>query len=474
MLHRSRSASFAAAPVALLIVASAYARADAPTADQLAFRAIYQELVETNTTLSVGDCTVAAQSVAARLKAAGYPDADVHVIVPPDMPKMGNIVAVLPGQDAKRKALLLLAHIDVVEAKREDWVRDPFKLVEEGGYFYGRGSADDKAMAAIFVDAMTRFKREGYRPKRPIKLALTCGEETPNHFDGARYLVEKQRDLIDAAFAINEGGGGRLDPSGKRIFNGVQAGEKIYQDYRFEVTNPGGHSSRPLKDNAIYRLAAALGRLSQFEFPVELNDTTRAFFARMADIETGQTAADMRAILATPPDDAALARVVADPSRNAILRTTCVATMLDGGHAPNGLPQRARANVNCRILPGHSQQEVLATLERVVADPGVKVTFVDPPESVSPPPPLTKAVLAPIEKITAQLWPRVPVVPAMSAGATDGRFLTPAGIPTYGVSGIFADPETTNAHGLNERVQVQALYEGREFLLRLIRAYASS
>ena len=471
----SASSSFAAVSLALaLSVASTCARADAPTAGQLAFRAIYQELVETNTTLSVGDCTIAAKAVAARLASAGYPASDVHVIVPADMPKMGNIVALLPGQDRKRKALLLLAHIDVVEAKREDWVRDPFKLNEEDGYFYGRGTADDKAMAAIFVDAMVRFKRDGYRPKRAIKLALTCGEETPNHFDGARYLVERERELIDAAFALNEGGGGRLDANGRRLFNGVQAGEKVYQDYRLETTNSGGHSSRPTKDNAIYRLAAALTRLSQYEFPVELNDTTRAFFARMADIEQGPQGADMRAVLTTPPDEAAMARVVADPSKNAILRTTCVATMLDGGHAPNGLPQRAGANVNCRILPGHSQEEVLATLERVVADTGVKVTFKDAPEKVAAPPPLTKAILAPIEKVTAQMWPGVPVVASMAAGATDGRFLTPAGIPTYGVSGIFGDPATTNAHGLNERVRVESLYEGRDFLDRLIRAYAAN
>jgi acetylornithine deacetylase/succinyl-diaminopimelate desuccinylase-like protein len=443
-------------------------------ADEAAFRGIYEELIETNTTLSAGDCTVAARAMAARLTAVGYPTSDVHVIVPDAFPKQGNLVAVLPGKSQRAKALLLLAHIDVVEARREDWQRDPFELVEEGGYFYGRGTADDKAMAAIFVDVMVRFKRDAYRAKRPIKLALTCGEETPATFDGAKYLVDNHRALIDAEFAINEGGGGRLDPPDRRLFNGVQAGEKVYQDFRLEITNPGGHSSRPVKDNAIYRLAAALTRVSQHEFPIELNDTTRLFFKRMADLTSGTLAIDMRSLAKKPPDEAAMARVAAaDPSYNAIMRTTCVATMLDGGHAPNGLPQRAGANVNCRILPAQPQEEIRTALERVVADPAITVKFASPPEKVSPPPKLSPAVLKPIIRLTNEMWPGVPVVPTMAAGATDGRFLTPAGIPTYGVSGIFMDPETTKAHGLNERMRVQSLYEGREFLERLIKMYAN-
>jgi acetylornithine deacetylase/succinyl-diaminopimelate desuccinylase-like protein len=454
-------------------VIAAPALAAAPTADELAFRDLYKQLVEINTTLSANDCNGATSAMAARLKSAGFAEADIHLIAPPDRPTKSNLVAVLHGTDKKAKGLLLLAHIDVVEAKRADWVRDPFTLVEEDGYFYGRGTADDKAMAAIFVDAMMRYKKTNYRPKHDIKLALTCGEETPNDFDGADYLVQHHKDLIDAALAINEGAGGRLDPDGKRVYNGVQAGEKVYQDYRFEVTNPGGHSSRPVKDNAIYRLAGGLLKLSQFSFPIQFNDATRGYFAAMSKIEHGQVAADMQAILATPPNEEALARLLADPNYNSILHTTCVATMLDGGHAPNGLPQRARANVNCRIFPGTTQEEVRQTLEGVVDDPQIKVTFVDPPEKVSPPPPLTKAVLGPIEKITHKMWPGVPVVPTMAAGATDGRFLTPAGIPTYGVSGIFADPATTNAHGLNERVKVQSLYEGRTFLDQLIKAYAN-
>ena len=317
-----------------------------------------------------------------------------------------------------------------------------------------------------------RFKESGYRPARPIKMALTCGEETPYDFNGVQYLLAHHRELIDAAFAINEGGQGELDAQGRRIFNGVLAGEKIYQDIRLEITNPGGHSSRPLPDNAIYRLAAALERIAAYQFPVEVNPTVRLFFERMAEIETGQTAADMRAILRTPPDPAALERIVADANYNAILHTTCVATQIEGGHAPNALPQRAHANVNCRLLPGHTQEEIRTMLVQVVADPGIEIAFEDPPERVAAPPPLTREILGPVEELSAQLWPGVPVVPMMQTGATDARFLTPAGIPTYGISGIFWDPATRNAHGLNERVGVQSLYEGREFLERLIRAYA--
>jgi acetylornithine deacetylase/succinyl-diaminopimelate desuccinylase-like protein len=441
-------------------------------ADEASLRAVYKELVETNTTLSVGSCTKAAEAMAARLKAAGLPASAIHVIVPPKLPAQGNLVAELPGSSPSAGAILLLAHIDVVEAKREDWERDPFTLIEENGYFYGRGSADDKAMAAIFVDLVASYQREGYRPSRPIKLALTCGEETPYDFNGVQYLLESHRDLIKADLALNEGGGGRLSPTGERLYNGVLAGEKVYQDFRLEIRNPGGHSSRPTRDNAIYRLAAALERLQAYEFPVELNDTTRAFFERMAEIEPGKIAADMRGVLATPRDDAALMRLEQDPTYNSILHTTCVATMLEAGHAPNALPQRATANVNCRIFPGHTQEEIRDTLKRVVADDGIDVAFADPPEQVGAPPPLTEDVVGPIRLVTKQLWPNVPVLFSMAAGATDARFLTPAGIPTYGVSGLFSDPATTNAHGLNERMRVQSLLEGREFLDRLVRIYA--
>ena len=438
---------------------------------EAAFRDLYKELVEINTTLSVGSCTQAANAMQARLVKAGYPSSDLHIVVPDGRPKDGNLIAVLPGTDASLKPLLLLAHIDVVEAKREDWERDPFKFIEENGYFFARGIADDKAMAAVFTDSMVRYKQEGYRPKRGIKLALTCGEETPNTFNGVSFLVEKHRSLIDAAFALNEGGGGRLDgKTGKYLYNGIQAGEKLYQDFTLEVVNQGGHSSRPTPDNAIYQMSQALIKIQGFEFPIEFNDTTRGYFNKFGEIIGGTEGADMKA--AAAGDAAAIARLKKDPSYNGSLHTTCVATMLNGGHAPNALPQRVTANVNCRIFPGHSPQEIRQTLIKVVNDPAVKVAFQAEPEKAGPPPALTAEVMGPIEKLSKEMFPGVPVVPAQAAGATDGRFLTPVGIPTYGISGMFSDGATTNAHGLNERIRVQSVMEGREFLYRLAKLYA--
>lgn len=438
------------------------------------FRALYKELVETNTTLSAGSCTKASEQIRDRLLAAGYPASDIRIVVPEKFPAQGNIVAKLPGSSASLKPILLLAHIDVVEAKREDWVRDPFVLTEEGGFFYARGASDDKAMAAIFADMMIRFRQQGYAPARTIKMALTCGEETPGTYDGADDLVKNHKDLIDAEFALNEGAGGRYDrKTGKYLFNGVQAGEKLYQDFTLEITNPGGHSSRPVKDNAINRLAAGLKKIEAHSFPIEYNDATRGFFEKMSALEADKaTAAAMKKVVSSPDDAEAIATLRRNPSYNAILHTTCVATMLKGGHASNALPQRATANVNCRIFPGHSPEEIRQQLSSVIDDDAVSVAFRDPPETPSPPPVLTKEILGPIEAVTRAMWPGVPVIPTMAAGATDGRFLTPAGIPTYGVSGIFADGETTNAHGLNERVPVKSLFEGRDFLTRLVKAYA--
>src|SRR5436190_4991653 len=446
--------------------ASAQARAG-----EDAFRALYKELVEINTTLSAGSCTQAVNAMTAHLLRAGFPDSDVSIVVRPGHPKDGNLVALLPGTDLSRKPLLLLAHVDVVEAKREDWERDPFKLIEEGGYFYARGSADDKSMAAIFTDSMVRFRREGYTPRRGIKLALTCGEESPNTFDGARYLVENHRDLLDAAFALNEGGGGRLDgKTGRYLFNGMLAGEKLYQDFTLETTNAGGHSSRPTPDNAIYDMAQALVKIGAFKFPAEFNDTTRRFFTRYGEIVGGAIGADTKAAVAG--DAAAIERLEKDPTLNGSLRTTCVATQLQGGHAPNALPQHVTANVNCRIFPGHAPEEIRQTLIQIVANANVKVAFESEPEKPGLPPKLTEEILGSVEGLTEDMFPGVPVIPIQAAGATDGRFLTPAGIPTYGISGLFADPETTRAHGLNERVPVQSLLESREFLYRLTKALA--
>jgi acetylornithine deacetylase/succinyl-diaminopimelate desuccinylase-like protein len=446
-----------------------------PAAGEAEFRALYKELIETNTTFSVGSCTLAAERMKARLVAAGYPESDLTLIVnpKPNRPQDGNLIARLPGTDPTLKPILLLAHIDVVEAKREDWERDPFKLTEEGGFFYARGASDDKAMAAIFTDTMIRFKQEGYKPARGVKLALTCGEESPNEFVGVKWLADEHLDLLDAAFALNEGAGGRIDPeTGKYTFNGVQAGEKLYEDFQIEVTNPGGHSSRPTPDNAIYRLGAALAKVKALEFPIEFNDATTAFFKRMGELTPGQEGQDMKDA-ASGENAAAIRRLMQNPSYNALFHTTCVATQLTAGHAPNALPQRATANVNCRIFPGHSQDEILKQIQAAINDPEVKVTFRSELEKPGAPPRLTPEILGPIEMVTERMWPGVPVVPAMATGATDGRFLTPAGIPTYGVSGIFADSATTNAHGLNERVGVKQLMEGRMFLYQLVKEYTA-
>jgi acetylornithine deacetylase/succinyl-diaminopimelate desuccinylase-like protein len=453
-----------------LVATSASGQAIRP--DQEAFRGLYKELVETNTTLSAGSCTLAAERMGARLKAAGFTDEQLTFFAAPDHPKEGGLVAIYPGKDAKAKAILLLAHIDVVEAKREDWVRDPFTLVEEGGYFYARGSADDKAQAAIWVDTLIRYKKEGYKPKRTLKMALTCGEETSGAFNGAQYLAANKRDLIDAAFALNEGAGGQFDDKGKPFIHTVLASEKVSQNFRLEVTNPGGHSSRPVPDNAIYHLARAIDKISRYEFPVQFNDANRGFFTRMAPIVGGPVGQAMTDLVANPANEKANAILSADPSFHAMLRTACVATMLDAGHATNALPQRARANINCRIFPGVARDEVQATLVKIIDDPAVKV---DVPEVRGPPatsPPLTPQIMGPIETLSAKMWPGVPVIPLLQPGATDGQFLTPAGIPTYGVSGIFSDRDGGGIHGLNERIPVRGLYDGRDFLYQLVKLYA--
>jgi acetylornithine deacetylase/succinyl-diaminopimelate desuccinylase-like protein len=470
MNHRSR---LAVASFAVSLTFGAAAQADGIRPDQAAFREIYKELVETNTSLSAGSCTEAAEKMAARLRKAGYPDSDLHLFATADHPKEGGLVAILPGTDPKARAILLLAHIDVVEAKREDWERDPFKLVEENGYFYARGSLDDKSMAATWVDTLIRLRDERTKPRRTVKMALTCGEETSGAFNGAEYLVKEKRELIDAAFALNEGAWGMLDASGKRVMMGVQAGEKTSQNFRLEVTNPGGHSSRPVKDNAIYRLAGALTRIEHYDFPVKLNDTTRTYFTRMAGIVGGEMGAAMTKMVADPTDTAAIAKVTDDPTFNGMLHTTCVATMLDAGHATNALPQRARANVNCRIYPGESVDSVEKMLQQVVADPEVKVSTLETRGPPSVVPPLTREIMGPIEKVSARFYPNVPVIPLLQPGATDGQFLTTSGIPTYGVNGLFMDPDLGFIHGLNERVRVQSLYDGRDFLYELVKIYAA-
>lgn len=473
MLRKLFAATTAISLIACTAIAApAPAPGPSPTAGEAAFRELYKELVETNTTLSAGDCTLAASQLAARLKAAGYADADVNVWSVPEHPKEGGLYAQLKGSDARAKPVLMLGHIDVVEAKREDWTRDPFTLIEEDGFFYGRGTYDDKAMSAVWVDSLIRYKQEGYKPKRTIKLALTCGEETNGAFNGAEYLAKNQRDLIDAEFAINEGGGGQMDPSGKPVFSGIQVGEKLSQNYTLEVTNPGGHSSRPMPDNAINQLAFGLTKIAQYKFPVTFNDTTRAFFKEMATIRGGDEGKAMLALIADPKDAAATATLEANPDYSRILHTTCIATLLDAGHATNALPQRARANVNCRIFPGTTAEDVRKQLETIVADPAIKITIRETRNAPAPPPPLDDKVIGPAVKLARQMYPGVPNLMIMQAGATDGAFLTPVGIPTYGISGMFIDADGNGVHGLNERIRVKTLMDGRAYLYQLMKAYA--
>jgi acetylornithine deacetylase/succinyl-diaminopimelate desuccinylase-like protein len=442
--------------------------------DQVAFRALYKELVETNTTLSAGSCTLLAQRIAAHLKAAGFADKDLTLFSVPDHPKEGGLVAVLAGSISTTKPMLLLGHLDVVEAKREDWTRDPFTLIEENGYFYGRGAADMKAMDATWIDMLMRFKKDGYHPKRTIKLALTCGEETTNAFNGAQWLANNKPELIAAQFALNEGGGGRTDGHGKLVVQSIQIGEKASQNYRLETVNAGGHSSVPIRDNAIYELSDALGKVRDLEFPVKMSDTTRAFFAKAGAARTDELGHAMVTLSQNPSDKQAETIVSKDRGYHSMLRTTCVATLLEGGHANNALPQRAAANVNCRIFPGESVESTQAALVAAIGDAGVKVTPVQPIRPIAIPPPLDPKIIGPAEALVAKYFPGVPMIPSMSTGATDGIFLEAVGIPVYGAPGGWGDPDGNGAHGLNERRSVRSVYIGRDFLTDLVKAYAEA
>ena len=452
--------------VRFLLGIALLATADDPANNQLA-RDIYKELIEINTTDSAGNTTVAAQAMADRLKAAGFPETDIQVIGP--NPRKRNLVARYRGA-GQRKPLLLVAHLDVVEAPRQDWSVDPFKFLEREGYFWGRGTTDDKAMAAAWIAAFLRFRKEHYVPDRDLIIALTADEEGGDN-NGIQWLLANQRDLIDAEYALNEGGESQMK-DGTYLLNAIQASEKVYQSFRLEVHSPGGHSSRPLNDNAIYHLAEGLTRLSKFQFPAHMTDATAEYYKRMALLTSGQTANDMRAVSKNPLDRAALSRLSKSTHDNALLRTTCVATRLEGGHADNALPQLARAVVNCRILPGESPSEVRSTLIRVLADSKISVTAMEDAVA-SAPSPLTPEVMSAVERATNLMWPGIPVIPVMSTGATDGLYLRNAGIPTYGVSGFFQEVDDTRAHGRDERLGVKQFYEGREFLYRLVKALSS-
>jgi acetylornithine deacetylase/succinyl-diaminopimelate desuccinylase-like protein len=433
-------------------------------------RAIFKELVEINTTDSAGSTTQAAEAMAARLKAAGFPGADVQVLGP--NARKGNLVARLHGT-GPGKPILLLAHLDVVEAHKEDWSPefDPFVFTERDGFFYGRGTSDDKAQAAIWIANLVRYKQEGFVPARDIIVALTADEEGGSS-NGASWLLANHRDLVDAEYALNEGGGGDMK-NGKAVSNNVQAAEKMYFTVAIEARNPGGHSALPRKDNAIYSLAAALTRVAAYAFPIELNEITKEYFAGMAALETGQAAEDMKAVAGPVPDLAAAARLAAaSPAYNSMMRTTCVATQLSGGHAENALPQLARAVVNCRILPGSDPRAIEQSLRQAIADDGVTVIPTWEPVP-SPASPLRPDLMAAVRRHTAEMWPGVPVLPIMATGATDGLHFRKASIPTYGVDGLFYDVDDVRAHGKDERVGVKEFYDGLEFLYRLVKTLSA-
>ncbi|SPE39289.1 Peptidase M20 [Candidatus Sulfopaludibacter sp. SbA3] len=437
-------------------------------------RDIFRELIEINTTDSVGSTTRAAEAMSKRLKDAGFPAADIQVLGPND--RKGNMVARLRGTGSK-KPVLIIGHLDVVEARREDWTTDPFQFVEKEGYFYGRGTQDMKDNDAILVTTFIRFHREGYRPDRDLILALTADEEGGKS-NGVDWLLKNHRDLIDAAFVLNMDSGGVTTMKGKPVNVDLEASEKQYADFELTSLNPGGHSSLPTPDNAIYHLSDALSRLEHAPFPVELNAVTRTYFERRAPLENAQTKADMNAILHTPPDAQAVVRLSEDPRYNSMLRTTCVATRLSAGHANNALPQTATANVNCRVLPGHSPAETQQALIRVFDDPKVTVRYVgaigasdQAPDSKGFPTVLPPAeVLRPLEQVAAEMWPGAPVIPEMETGASDSIHTMAAGIPSYGINGVGIDQDDIRAHGKDERLRVGAYYEGVDFYYRFLKA----
>ena len=439
-----------------------------PEADQRLAHDIYTEMIESKSGFTTGPTTPIAESVARRLKAAGFPESDIFV--GGAIPTKYNVVVRYHGTGSQ-KPILLLAHIDVVEARREDWSMDPFRLIEKDGYFYGRGTSDDKAQAAIWVANLIRYKQENFHPNRDLIVALTADEEGGGPYNGVSWLLKNHRDLIDSDFALNEGGRGEI-VNGKRVANEIGLAEKTYADFRFEVRNKGGHSSRPVPDNAIYHLAGALYRLAAYNFPFQLNDVTRAYFAQLSKIETGSLATDLAQVAGG--DEKAMDRVATEsPGMNSMLHTTCVATQLEGGHAPNALPQLAAANVNCRIFPDDTVEHVLATLKQVAADDQVIIS-IKTDEGKAPPSPMRPDIMKAFAQITDSMWPGVITVPEMSTGASDGRYLRAAGIPTYGIQGFFLDRDDVRAHGRDERMPIQSFYEGQTFLYEFVKRLSTA
>jgi acetylornithine deacetylase/succinyl-diaminopimelate desuccinylase-like protein len=442
---------------------------------------IFKQLIEINTTDSIGSTTLAAQAMAKRLLDAGFAQADVTVIGPND--RKGNMVARYRGRpDSKLRPILIIGHTDVVEARREDWTTDPFKFVEQDGYYYGRGTQDMKEADAIAVTDFIRLKKEGFVPNRDIILALTADEEGGKS-NGVDWLLKNHRDLVDAEFALNPDSGGVSTDHGKPMAVEFEATEKLYADYQVLATNPGGHSSLPKPDNAIYHVADALAALEKSPFPFELNAVTREYFSQMAKIETGQTAADLRAILSDPPDTEAVQRLSKDARYNSTMRTTCVATMLSGGHAPNALPQRAEANVNCRIFPGHSQEDIRLKLMAIFKDSALTVRYrTDAGEladrgsdrAAIVPPPLRADVMDSLRRVASKLWPGAPVIPIMETGSSDSIYTMNAGIPSYGINGIAVDRDDLRMHGKDERLKVESYFTGVEFYYEFLKGLTTT
>jgi acetylornithine deacetylase/succinyl-diaminopimelate desuccinylase-like protein len=442
----------------------AIAQSTSPEPDRQLARSIYKEFVEIQSGFSTGATTPVAEAAARYLKSAGFADSDIFL--GGAIPKKGNLVVRYRGTGA-RKPILLLAHIDVVEAKREDWTMDPFQFIEKDGFFYGRGTGDDKAQASVWIANLIRYKREEFKPDRDIIVALTADEEGGGPYNGVDWLLKNHRELIDAEFCLNEGGWGE-EAGGKKIANDIQVGEKYVIDFRFEVRNKGGHSSMPVPDNAIYHLAAALDRLAKFGFPLKTNEVTAAYFKQMATLNKEPLISDLAKT--AEGNQQAMARVAqVSAPWNATLRTTCVATQLEGGHARNALPQLAAAGVNCRVLPEDSVDYVKSTLEKVVADDQVKIIITDNAPK-GPASPMRPDIMKAVGRLTDTMWPGVPAIPIMVMGATDGRSLRSAGIPTYGVQGFFMDRDDMRFHGRDERLGVQAFYEGQQFLYELVKA----
>jgi acetylornithine deacetylase/succinyl-diaminopimelate desuccinylase-like protein len=440
---------------------------------------IFKQLIDINTTDSVGNVTMASEAMAKRFRDAGFSESDIYLGGPNDRKK--NLVVRLHGS-GKHKPVLLIGHLDVVEARREDWSNDPFQFVEKDGYFYGRGTEDMKDGDAIMATILIRFKKEGLVPDRDIILALTADEEGGKS-NGVDWLLKNKHDLIDAEFVLNHDGGEVTTESGKALALVVDATEKLYSDYQLVVTNPGGHSSLPRPDNAIYELAHALIKLQEHKFPFELNSVTRAYYEHMAKVQTGQQGADLQAMLQTPPDQAAIDRISKDPTDNSKMHTTCVATRLSGGHANNALPGRAEAVVNCRILPGHSKQEVRQELAEIFADPKIEIRYITnageildniPDQRSFAPPPLRPDVFGAITSVAAKMWPGIPVFPTMATGASDGVYTMAAGLPTYGVSGVEAERDDHREHGRDERVPVESFYKGVDFYYQFMKTLTTA